>query len=238
MPCRPSTSISRTLRPALARASAMAAATVVLPVPPLPVTTCSRTPSQSVSLVVMPLLPPVVPPMEAISARIPYGSLAWLACDRFVITLGSRKRGDPGGCSCRRHRDPGHTRDNHGCALVQGGAAVREGHHLPVRSGPARDTRPRFALDPAGRRPDGQSQHADRRHGGARAGGHYPGQRECPGGRGGVLPRGGPDQGHRERPELYVCHLPAGADLAAVDHRPVRDGPAAGRARDGEPGTA
>src|SRR5271166_2855608 len=59
MPCRPSTSISRTLRPALARASAMAAATVVLPVPPLPVTTCSRTPSQSVSLVVMPLLPPV-----------------------------------------------------------------------------------------------------------------------------------------------------------------------------------
>src|SRR5580704_3890135 len=49
MPCRPSTSISRTLRPALARASAMAAATVVLPVPPLPVTTCSRTPSQSVS---------------------------------------------------------------------------------------------------------------------------------------------------------------------------------------------
>jgi len=34
------------------------AATVVLPVPPLPVTTCSRTPSQSVSLVVMPMLPP------------------------------------------------------------------------------------------------------------------------------------------------------------------------------------
>src|SRR5271165_4718205 len=59
MPCRPSTSISRTLRPAVARASAKAAATVVLPVPPLPVTTCSRTPSQSVSLVVMPLLPPV-----------------------------------------------------------------------------------------------------------------------------------------------------------------------------------
>src|SRR6266550_2979703 len=49
MPCRPSTSISRTLRPAVARASARAAATVVLPVPPLPVTTCSRTPSQSVS---------------------------------------------------------------------------------------------------------------------------------------------------------------------------------------------
>src|SRR6266567_2943291 len=58
MPCRPSTSISRTLRPAVARASARAAATVVLPVPPLPVTTCSRTPSQSVSLVVIPLLPP------------------------------------------------------------------------------------------------------------------------------------------------------------------------------------
>src|SRR6266404_1124484 len=60
MPCRPSTSISRTLRPAVARASARAAAIVVLPVPPLPVTTCSRTPSQSVSLVVMPLLPPCV----------------------------------------------------------------------------------------------------------------------------------------------------------------------------------
>src|SRR5215472_18742423 len=60
MPCLPSTSISSTLRPAVASASARAAATVVLPVPPLPVTTCSRTPSQSVSLVVMPLLPPVV----------------------------------------------------------------------------------------------------------------------------------------------------------------------------------
>src|SRR3954447_17314769 len=50
MPCRPSTSTSRTLRPPAASASASAAATVVLPVPPLPVTTCRRTPSQSVSL--------------------------------------------------------------------------------------------------------------------------------------------------------------------------------------------
>src|ERR1700753_294205 len=41
--------MSRTLRPPRARAKARAAATVVLPVPPLPVTTCSRTPSQSVS---------------------------------------------------------------------------------------------------------------------------------------------------------------------------------------------
>src|SRR5579871_690573 len=49
MPCRPSASISSTLRPACASASARAAATVVLPVPPFPVTTCSRTPSQSVS---------------------------------------------------------------------------------------------------------------------------------------------------------------------------------------------
>src|SRR5579872_102077 len=53
MPCLPSASISSTLRLACARASARAAATVVLPVPPLPVTTCSRTPSQSVSLAVM-----------------------------------------------------------------------------------------------------------------------------------------------------------------------------------------
>src|SRR5262245_20453918 len=49
MPCRPSTSMSSTLPPSAASASASAAATVVLPVPPLPVTTCSRTPSQSVS---------------------------------------------------------------------------------------------------------------------------------------------------------------------------------------------
>ena len=54
----------------------MAAAAVVLPVPPLPVTTCNRTPSQSVSLVVIPSLPPVVLFREAISARIPYGSVA------------------------------------------------------------------------------------------------------------------------------------------------------------------
>jgi hypothetical protein len=31
-----------------------------LPVPPLPVTTCSRTPSQSVSLMVIPMLASVV----------------------------------------------------------------------------------------------------------------------------------------------------------------------------------
>src|SRR5579863_7456431 len=39
------------------KSRARPAATVVLPVPPLPVTTCSRTPSQSVSLVVMPVSP-------------------------------------------------------------------------------------------------------------------------------------------------------------------------------------
>src|SRR5215469_597690 len=49
MPCLPSTSISRTGLPFEASARARAAATVVLPVPPFPVTTCSRTPSQSVS---------------------------------------------------------------------------------------------------------------------------------------------------------------------------------------------
>src|SRR4051812_40378671 len=42
MPCRPSTSTRRVRRPSAARPSASAAATVVLPVPPLPVTTCSR----------------------------------------------------------------------------------------------------------------------------------------------------------------------------------------------------
>src|SRR5690242_20709381 len=42
MPCRPSTSTSRVRRPSVANAMASAAATVVLPVPPLPVTTCSR----------------------------------------------------------------------------------------------------------------------------------------------------------------------------------------------------
>src|SRR5579871_5674788 len=91
MPCRPSTSISRTLRPAAARASAIAAATVVLPVPPLPVTTCSRTPSQSVSLVrqgFMPVLPPpnggylrrgtgcFAPAMPAPSQPVPRGARA------------------------------------------------------------------------------------------------------------------------------------------------------------------
>src|SRR6185503_17976069 len=42
MPCRPSTSTSSVRRPPAARPRASAAATVVLPVPPLPVTTCSR----------------------------------------------------------------------------------------------------------------------------------------------------------------------------------------------------
>src|SRR3954470_7224334 len=42
MPCRPSTSTSSVRRPPSARPSASAAATLVLPVPPLPVTTCSR----------------------------------------------------------------------------------------------------------------------------------------------------------------------------------------------------
>src|SRR5262245_37282388 len=42
MPCRPSTSTSRTFRPPSARPSASAAATLVFPVPPLPVTTCKR----------------------------------------------------------------------------------------------------------------------------------------------------------------------------------------------------
>src|ERR1700733_9383713 len=93
MPCLPSTSISRTLRPAVARASAMAAATVVLPVPPLPVTTCSRTPSQSVSLVVMPMMPPVFAlSTEAISARDLIVRWRRVACNPLVTTLGSRKR--------------------------------------------------------------------------------------------------------------------------------------------------
>src|SRR3712207_4226558 len=43
MPWRPSVSTSRTWRPSAARASARAAATVVLPVPPFPVTTWQRT---------------------------------------------------------------------------------------------------------------------------------------------------------------------------------------------------
>src|SRR3954471_12499469 len=43
MPCRPSASTSSTRLPLAARASARAPATVVFPVPPLPVTMCSRT---------------------------------------------------------------------------------------------------------------------------------------------------------------------------------------------------
>ncbi len=62
------------------------------------------------------------------------------------------------------------------------------------------------------------------------AGRHHPGQRVGPGRRGGVLPGRRPDQGDRQRAELHERGLPAGADVAAVDHRPVGDGPAAGRA--------
>src|SRR5688572_23501994 len=51
MPCRPSTSHRSTCLPLLARASASADATVDLPVPPLPVTTCSRTFDQSLTRV-------------------------------------------------------------------------------------------------------------------------------------------------------------------------------------------
>ena len=47
-----------------------------------------------------------------------------------------------------------------------------------------------------------------------------------------------PDQGHSERAELPVRGLAAGADLAAVDHRPVRDGPAAVGAGRGQPRAA
>src|SRR3954452_18213414 len=43
MPCRPSVSTSSTVRPSAASARARAAATVVFPVPPLPVTTWQRT---------------------------------------------------------------------------------------------------------------------------------------------------------------------------------------------------
>src|SRR5688572_9439029 len=43
MPWRPSVATSSTVRPSAARARASAAATVVFPVPPLPVTTCRRT---------------------------------------------------------------------------------------------------------------------------------------------------------------------------------------------------
>src|SRR3954471_15419866 len=43
MPWRPSVSTSNTWRPSAARASARAAATVVFPVPPFPVTTWQRT---------------------------------------------------------------------------------------------------------------------------------------------------------------------------------------------------
>src|ERR671919_1044233 len=49
-PWRSSTSTRSTFRPPSARASASAAATVVLPVPPFPVTTCRRTPSQSLTI--------------------------------------------------------------------------------------------------------------------------------------------------------------------------------------------
>src|SRR5207244_2016768 len=168
--------MSSTLPPADASPSASAAATVVLPVPPLPVTTCKRTPSQSVSLVVMPLLPPVASSHGGYlrSDTLWFGGRL-LTCDPFVTTLGARKRGDPGGCSFRRHRDPGHTRDNRGWALAQGGSAIREGHHLPVRAGPARDTRSRSARHPADWRPNGEGQHADRRHGRARPRGYYQG---------------------------------------------------------------
>src|SRR3954463_5511380 len=49
MPCRPSTSVSSTWRPPAARARASAPATVVLPVPPFPVTTCSFTDGKSLT---------------------------------------------------------------------------------------------------------------------------------------------------------------------------------------------
>src|SRR5262249_9371229 len=42
MPCRPSTSVNSVRRPSRARPSASAAATVLLPVPPLPVPPCTR----------------------------------------------------------------------------------------------------------------------------------------------------------------------------------------------------
>ena len=108
-----------------------------------------------------------------------------------------------------------------------GGAAVRAGHRVPVRQDPVAAARRGADDDQAGRRPDAEGQHADRRDGGPGSGGHHQRQRDRPGGRGGLLPGGGPDQGDRERAELPVRGLPAGADVAAVDHRPVRDGPAA-----------
>src|SRR6187551_4108423 len=53
MPWRPSTSQRRTFLPCEANARASDAATVDLPVPPLPVTTCSRTRDQSLTRVTL-----------------------------------------------------------------------------------------------------------------------------------------------------------------------------------------
>ena len=94
---------------------------------------------------------------------------------------------------------------------------------------------PLVYLDPAGRRPHAEGQHADRRHG-------RPGQE-------GITKdnvtvrvdavvyfRGVDPIKATINVQNYMFAISQqGADLAPVDHRPVRDGPAAGRAGDGEP---
>src|SRR5215475_4290110 len=94
MPCRPSTSMSRTRPPSDARARASAPATVVLPVPPLPVTTCSRTPSQSLSraltgirLSSLPLRSGRRAPAKCPSAALARRGPTTLACARIVTRL-------------------------------------------------------------------------------------------------------------------------------------------------------
>src|ERR1022692_1373971 len=150
--------MSRTLPPPEASAMASAPATVVFPVPPLPVTTCSRTPSQSVSraLTQTRLSPPVHQTAQLTSTRaagVPGHwragrfSLGWIVeAGRTgvegVLTDARSPRGHPRGAD--------RVRIGGGGPFAAGGAAVRAGHRVPVRED---------HLPPAGGRPDDHQAH-------------------------------------------------------------------------------
>src|SRR5207237_10108919 len=128
------TSMSNTLRPLPAKASARAAATVVLPVPPLPVTTCSRTPSQSVSLAVMRSKPLIDSHMTPLACELGTSLREASLCGplhapiRVRLAVVVLKEATRHGRRRDNHRDPGHSRPSAGCAPDQGGPAIRTRH--------------------------------------------------------------------------------------------------------------
>src|SRR5215510_2258833 len=93
--------MSRTRPPSDARARASAPATVVLPVPPLPVTTCSRTPSQSLSRALTGIRLSSLPLRSGrrVARQPPAGTAGAARAGRAQTARGQHRRGSRRPCS-------------------------------------------------------------------------------------------------------------------------------------------